>query len=241
MPLLRFSIVSTVIALVVGGIVAITSLGGAKDSIDEATRKGGDAKSMFHQQPLDKALTAIRGKVGDDADLLQLAVYPGYVAVEVSTGSEDEGRAFKVDSKGHVKEFPLSLSGPGRLKDNIFPLAKLDAATVEKLAAQVSQKESKGLDDVTHVIAMIDPVSGKPGWNVYLNGSKYWRASLDGSGLSNPDDEARKTLDQAEKTIEQVSGGSGGGATAAKPGASDLATCIQEAGTDAAKIQACAP
>src|SRR5215218_7690877 len=88
----------------------------AQEAVSEVNRKGGDAASMFRAERLDSALDKVRAKVGDDGKLLQLNIYPGYLDVNASTGSEDEGRAFKVQGDGRIIEHPLTLTGPGRLE-----------------------------------------------------------------------------------------------------------------------------
>jgi hypothetical protein len=217
----------------------------AKHAVDSVNRKGGDAKSMFHAGRLDAGLDKLRAKIGADGQLLQLNIYPGYLQVDAGTGSEDKGRSFRIQEDGKVDELPVTLTGPGRLKDNVFGLDRVDTAVVEKLARQAAQKEHLGLDDVTHVVVMLEPDSGRPGINVYLNNSRYWRAALDGSGLSNPDQQARKTLDGVQKTLDGLDAhdaapaSSSAGATPSPSGAGDLQACITAAGASAAKIAAC--
>lgn len=204
----------------------------AHEAVSEVNRKGGDTESLFRADRLETALDKVRANVGADGKLLQLNIYPGYLEVDASTGSEDQGRAFKVQGNGHVVDRPLTLTGPGRLKDNTFDLSTLDGKTVERLAGAVAAKEHATLDDVSHIIAMIQPDTGEPGWNVYLKNSRYWRAALDGSALSNPDQDARKALDNADKVLDNATGD-------ATKSSGDLAACVQAAGGDVAKIQAC--
>jgi hypothetical protein len=225
----------------------------AKNAVDSVNRKGGDEQSMFHAASLDKGLDEVRAKVGADGRLLALNVYPGYLAVDASTGSEDKARSFRVQEDGKVDELPVTLTGPGRLKDNVFPLAKVDSAVVERLAGQAAAKEHAGLDDVSHVVLMIAPDSGKPSINVYFKNSRYWRAALDGSGLSSPDVEARKAMDGVEKTLDGLDAKPAASAPAtsapatsapaasapATSGAGDLTACIQAAGANVAKVTAC--
>jgi hypothetical protein len=203
---LRLLFVLGLVGAAVGLFFGVKGLVTAKHAVDSVNRKGGDDASLFHAGNLDKALNKVRAAVGSDGRLLQLNIYPGYLTVDASTGSEDKGRSFRVQEDGKVDEVPLTLNGPGRLKDNIFPLGDLKPATVEKLAGEAAAKEHGDLDDVTHVSAMIEPDSGKPGLNVYLANQRYWRASLDGTSLSNPDIEARKTLDSAQQAVEAVAG-----------------------------------
>jgi hypothetical protein len=220
------------IAAAIGIFFGVRGLLAAHEAVSEVNRKGGDAVSFFRADRLETGLDEVRAKVGGDGKLLRLIVYPGYLDVAASTGSEEHGRAFKVQGNGHVVEHPLALTGPGRLADNTFALSRLHGKTVERLADAVAGKEHATLDDVTHIIAMVEPDTGEPGWNVYLDNSKYWRAALDGSGLSNPDQLARKALDKAARAVHEATDG-------AAHGKGDIAACLQAAGSDVAKVQAC--
>ncbi|HWH93839.1 MAG TPA: hypothetical protein VNT03_08255 [Baekduia sp.] len=233
-----------IVGALVGVFFGVKGAVTAKHAVDSVNRKGGDEQSMFHAKRLDAGLAKVRAEVGADGKLLQLNIYPGYIQVDASTGSEDKARSFRIQEDGKVDELPVTLTGPGRLADNVFALAEVDTAIVEKLAGQAAAKEHSDLDDVSHVVVMIEPDSGTPGINVYLKNSRYWRAALDGSGLSNPDQQARKTIDGVQKTLSGLDAGKAPApATAAPdtaaPGAEDLATCITAAGTDATKIAAC--
>lgn len=208
----------------------------AKHATDSVNRKGGDAKSQFHADRLSRSLDKIRAEVGSDGKLLQLNVYPGYVVADAASGSEDKGRSFRIQEDGRVDELPVTLTGPGKLEDNVFPLESVDAKVVEQLANDAAAKAHLGLDDVTHIALAIQPDSGKPGVAVYLSDQKFWRAALDGKGgLTSPDQQARAAIDGAEKAVSGLETSS---AKAATKGA-DLSTCLSAAGTDAAKITAC--
>jgi hypothetical protein len=181
----------------------------AKHADDSVNRKGADRTSMFHAARLEAGLDEIRAKVGNDAQLLSLDVFPGYLVVDAATGSEDKGRSFRVQEDGNVQELPVNLVGPGKLKDNVFPIDKVDPKAVEKVAvATAARQHVGGLDGVTHI---------------------------NGSGLADPVQQARATLDGAEKTEQAVSSQ----ASAAATSASSVTTCITSAGVDAAKIAAC--
>jgi hypothetical protein len=207
----------------------------AKDAVDSVNAKGGDSSSMFRAKNLDEGLGKIRAKVGADGQLLQLNVYPGYIVVDASSGSEDKGRSFRVQQDGRVDELPVTLTGPGRLKDNVFPIAKLDSSTVEKLASETAAKEHTDLNGITHIVAMIDPVSGNPTINVYAASSRYWHAGLDGKNLASAGQDASKALDDVNKTVDAATKQ----ASAAASGADDVAACVSAAGADAAKLAAC--
>jgi hypothetical protein len=224
-----------IVGAIVGIVFGVKGVVTAKHASDSVNRKGGDGKSLFHAGNLDKALGKLKARVGDDGRLLSLTVYPGYLVADASTGSEDKGKTYRVQEDGSVKELPLTLNGPGQLKDNIFPIAKLNTATVEKLANQAAAKEHLDLNGVTHIVTMVQPDSGKPGIAVYLNDQRFWRAALDGSGLSNPDQQAKKAIANADTAVKQASSE----ADAASSAAGSVSSCVQAAGTDVTKLQAC--
>jgi hypothetical protein len=229
----RFGLILALVGVVVGGYAAVKGFSTANNAVNESNAKGGDSDSMFHANRLDDALSKVSGKTNGDA--LQVAIYPGYVVVDGSTGNEDKGRSFRVGHNLNVKELPLSLTGPGRLKDNVFKLADLKGATVQKIAEETAAKEHVNLDAVTHILAWIAPNTGKPTINVYTTTGKYWLANLDGSGFSNPDQQARKAIDNASKAVDSATKA----ADSAASGAQSMAACLQAAGTDVSKIQAC--
>ena len=218
--LLVLGLIGAAVGLFLGARGMIT----AHEAVSSVNRKGGDAESLFHADRLDRALDKVRAKVGQDGKLLELNVYPGYLMVEATAGSNDDGQAFRVQGNGAVTKVPFIPAG-GLRGDSAIALSQLDGKTVEELAKAVAAKEHGTLDDVTHIITMTAPGSGEAGWNVYLSSSKYWRAALDGSALSNPAQDAGKATTKAA------------GGTADSAG--DLAACMQAAGTSIAKIQAC--
>ena len=216
----------------------------AKHATDAVNRKGGDAKSQFHAGRLDKSLDKVRAEVGADGQLLSLNIYPGYVQADASIGSEDKARSFRIQEDGRVDELPVTLTGPGRLADNVFPMEKLDTKVVEKLANQAAAKEHLGLDDVTHISIRIQPDSGKAGISVFLSNQRFWRAALDGTGLSSPEKDARAVMDGVEKTLDGLDATTAptpapAAPKTSTPKASDLTACITAAGTNAAKVAAC--
>ncbi|HET6508316.1 MAG TPA: hypothetical protein VFG42_16100 [Baekduia sp.] len=216
----------------------------AKHATDSVNRKGGDPKSQFHADRLSQSLDKVRAQVGDDGRLLALNVYPGYIEADASTGSEDRGRSFRIQEDGRVDKLPVTLTGPGTLKDNVFPINKVDTKVVEKLAGEAAAKEHLGLDDVSHIVVTVMPDTGKPGISVYLDNQRFWRASLDGKGMSSPEADARKAMAGVQKTLDGLDNSATTAKTTAPSTGSaapkgDLTACLSAAGTDAAKVTAC--
>lgn len=194
----------------------------ADDIKAQADQLGVDADaedSLLRASNLQKALGTLSGKAGAGADALEVDVYPGYLQADIATGSEQNGKRYKVAGPdGDAQEAELELTGPGRLSENVFPLSDVDADTVAATASKAAAKANKTLGDVTYVTIRIGVTSGKPEINVYLGGGAFYTADIDGSGLRDVAGDARKAAGDAQETAD----------------------CIKRAGTDVSKITACA-
>jgi hypothetical protein len=231
----RLLLVLGLIGAAVGLFLGVRGMITAHEAVDSVNRKGADAESLFHADRLDSALEKVRANVGPDGKLRELTVYPGYLMVQASAGSDGDARTFRVQGNGAVTKAPAMPTAAGLLGGKAIALSQVKGKTVEALAKAVAGKEDGTLDDITHIITMSEPGSGEPGWSVYLNNSKYWRAALDGSALSNP------AADTAKKVRAATAGNAATApAAGAATGADDLASCMQAAGTSIEKIQACA-
>jgi hypothetical protein len=188
----------------------------AKDTIDDLTVKGSASNSFYKASNLSTALGKITDKAGDDA--IEVSVYPGFVQADASTGSEAQGKRYRVNSDQKLTEADLKLTGPGKLADNIFPFADVNADTVDSTIAAVAEKAGKTIDDVTFVIIRVGVVSSKPQMNVYVSGGGYYTANLDGSDIKDVGAAAKKAATTAEDAVQ----------------------CIKDANGDVTKIQACA-
>lgn len=179
-------LVSGLITLAVFGFVGFKALDAfdqAGDALDEASASAADEGSLLRGNDLAAALKTLEKEAGSGKDVLQVTVYPTYLSAEVSTGSEDDAKGYKVQRDGDVQPFGVSLTGPGKLADNVFPLADLDPEALDRVVAAATKDDpSLTLDDVSHAIAGIDSVSGKPDWKVYFGGA-YYTASLDGTDV----------------------------------------------------------
>lgn len=190
-----------------------------KSQADQLTKKGDAEDSLLRSSNLAKALGTLSEKAGSDADAIEVDVYPGYLQADISTGSEDEGKRYKVAGPdGDAEEAKLQLTGPGKLAENIFPLSDVDATTVADTATAAAEKAGKTLGDVTYVTIRIGITSGKPEINVYLGGGAFYTAGIDGSGLKDVAGDAKQAASDAQ----------------------DTADCIKQAGTDVSKITDCA-
>ena len=215
----------------------------AKHASDSVNRKGGDAKSQFHADRLTKSLDKVRAEVGADGQLLQLNIYPGYIQADASTGSEDKGRSFRIQEDGRVDELPVTLTGPGMLKDNVFP-HRQGRHEGRREARRPGRRQGAPRARRRLAHRRDDPAGLRPaGHRVYLSNQRFWRAALDGKGLSSPDQQARARRSPTPEDARRAWTNSARRTQAAPQTKAapkiNLAACLTAAGTDAAKITAC--
>jgi hypothetical protein len=218
-----FSAVLLVVAIGFGVSKAVHGVGEAKKAVTQAS--GGaqsagaaDDDSLIRSANLEKALAAVKAKGGDQ--VLELRLEPGEARFQVREGDGAKGWAYT--KGGDLNDFRIKLIGPGRIEDNVFPIAQLDAGTPERIVQGIHAKAPRyDLKDVQFMTLDIEPVSGKFVWavNIGTPGSgNLYQADLDGSNVRSP-------------------GEAGAQAGQAAQGITD---CITKAAGDPTKIQACA-
>lgn len=205
---------AVVVAVAVGGLKIANVFDSASDAVKEATgaaaTAGGDEDSLIRTANFARALDVLRAKVGADAEVLDLRLEPATATWQVRDGDEAVGYKLLAGSSD-LSSFGVDLIGPGKIQDNVFPLAKISPSVPERLVdAAKARNPTLTLDDVNFLTLELDPVTGKPEWNLNAGGGLYV-ADLDGSDLRQPGDEGRRVAD-----------------------------CIAAAKGDPAKIQACA-
>lgn len=221
-------LISGLITLAVFGFVgskALDAFDQADDALEEANASASDEGSLLRGPALADALAKLKEEDGGAKDVLRITVYPSYVSAEVSTGSEDDAKGYKVQKDGDVVPFGVTLTGPGKLADNVFPLADVDPKALDTIIAGVTKRDaSLGLDDVSHALAGIDPVSGKADWKVYFGGAAYYTANLDGSNLREGGAAPSQTATQADDAVSD---------------AKKITDCLAKAAGDVEAVQAC--
>jgi hypothetical protein len=124
-----------------------------------------------------------------------------------------------VDNQGKS----LVIKTPGGGAFTPFDLSVVSPAAAQAAVDTVLTKAHVGLSGVSYLTFTSNPVSGTPGWGVYLQSGGYYSAN--GSG--------------GHVVAHTPPGGTAGGAGGSPSGAQSTATCIQNAGTDVNKIRKC--
>jgi hypothetical protein len=172
--------------------------------------------------------------------------------VQVTAGGADfklrngEQATGFVYTGGDLHDETVDVIGPGSLEGQDFPFAEIDPAAIDKISQGV--KDEAGVSDLKITVMTLEKsaVDGQLKWVINAEGGGrtglVYNAEPDGSNVTSPlGDIAGGGTDTTATTGTTSTGGSSGGVTAPNGKTpQEIADCIQQAGTDIAKIQACA-
>jgi hypothetical protein len=120
--------------------------------------------------------------------------------------------------------------GPGSLEGQDFPFSEIDPAAINEIVDGV--KQESGVSDLKVTVMTLEKssVDGQLKWTINAEGGGrtglVYNAEPDGANVTSP--------------LGDIAG-SNSGSTSTSSGKSpqEIANCIQQAGTDVSKIQAC--
>jgi hypothetical protein len=169
----------------------------ANRALDEASRQSDEIRSKVEQSTISAggdylsatSLGAVVGQIkqelGPRAELLDLTVSKhGGGNVKYRTGDRAAGFQWGPGHEG-LEPVKVTLIGSGKVADNVFPIAKLDAAATTKLTAAVKSKAGADFDVETMTLGL-DPVTRAVQWTVTGDGdgrSLVFTAKSDASGV----------------------------------------------------------
>jgi hypothetical protein len=209
---------------VVCGAIALSACG-SSDSSGSGSGGGDQFTSAAFQRTLDQ----VELDTGEDAELLEVQITAAGTDYKIRAGEKASGLHFDPGSSDS-QDVQVNVIGTGSLADSAFPISDVDPAAIDKIVN--GAPAASGADDFK-VTVMTLGKSFTPDVMWTINGEASGRTGLvlqanpDGSGLSSP--------------TGAVPGGATG--TTAAPSGVDpqaIADCIQKAGGDVNKIQACA-
>jgi len=219
--------------------VALAACGSSSSSSTGSSSSSSGGGDQFTSAELAKNLDVVKSKAGDTAELLEVQITSAGTDYKVRDGEQASGYHFDPGSTD-AQDVKVNVVGAGSLANSAYPISTVDPAAVDKMLAQAPQVS--GVSDFKPTVMTLGNSfsgSGEVQWTI--NGEGSGRTGLvlsakpDGSGLSAPGG--------------AVAGGSGstGGipTTATTPSGKTvdpqaIAKCIQDAGGDVSKIQACA-
>jgi hypothetical protein len=218
--------------------------GGDSDSGDDVAPSTSGNDDLFTTPGFTDALDAVSGQEGDDAPLLRIQVTSGGAEFQIRDGEQATGYIY---SGGDLNPVDVEVIGTGSLEGEDFPLTEVDPAAIDKIDEGV--QEASGVDDIKITVLTLEKsaLDGKLRWVINAEGGGrtglVYNADPDGSNVTSPTGDIPGSGDAGGDGSSDAGGSGGGGDTGASggsvPDAQALADCIQKAGGDVQKIQAC--
>jgi hypothetical protein len=220
------------VAFAATGLVACGGGGGGSST------NGND--DLFTTAGFQKAYDAVKEKAGGKP-ALQVQITQGGADFKLRDGEQATGFVY---TGGSLHDEQVDVVGPGSLNGQDFPFSEIDPAAIDKIVSGV--KSESGISDIKVTVLTLEKsaVDGQLKWTINAEGGGrtglVYNADPDGSNVTSP-------LGGVAGTGTGTTSTSGGGSTSAGGGVTapngktpaEIAQCIQQAGTDVAKIQAC--
>ena len=166
---------------------------------------------LFTTAGFQKAFDAVQDKAGENAQALQVQITEGGADFKLRSGEQATGFVY---TGGDLHDEKVEVIGAGSLEGQDYPFSEIDPAAIDKIVSAVKSEGRVSDLKVTVMTLEKSPVDGKLKWTINGEGGGriglVYTAEPDGSNVSAPATEA-----------------------------SDLTECIQRAGTDVDKLQAC--
>jgi hypothetical protein len=190
---------------------------------DTAAQGGGGPQSerIVNEKNFGPIVESLRKKVGPDAQLLSVTMRPTSVEFVVRDGDKAKGYRSD-DGSTDLDSVGVNLYGPGTVGDSAFPIAKLDEAAPERLAAAISRKED---GDFNLTIATLERQN---------NGGLLWdmKGTIEGRGVAYVAEPNGSRVELFNPVSPRQ--------TSVPKSVTDIQACIKAANNDPTKLQACA-
>ncbi len=214
--------------------VALAACGGSSDSVSNEGNS-----DLFTTAGFQKAYDAVKEKAGENAQALQVQITEGGADFKLRNGEQATGFVY---TGGDLHDEKVDVIGPGSLEGQDFPFSEIDPAAIDKIVSGV--KDASGVSDLKVTVMTLEKsqIDGTLKWTINAEGGGrtglVYNAEPDGSNVTSPLGDIAGSGSGGTSTS---SGGASGGGVTAPNGKTpaEIANCIQQAGTDVAKIQAC--
>jgi hypothetical protein len=185
---------------------------------------------LFTSAGFQKAYDAVTDKAGENAQALQVQITEGGADFKLRSGEQATGFVY---TGGDLHDEDVDVIGPGSLEGQDYPFSEIDPAAIDKIVSGI--KEKAGVNDLKVTVMTLEKsaVDGQLKWTINAEGGGrtglVYNAEPDGSNVTSP--------------LGGIAGsGSGTTSTPTAPNGKtpqEIANCVQQAGTDITKIQAC--
>jgi len=196
---------------------------------------------LFTSAGFQKAYNAVKAKAGGKPPL-QVQITQGGADFELRDGERATGFRY---TGGELHDLQVQLIGPGSLDGQDFPFSEIDPAAIDKIVSGV--KSVSGISDIKVTVMTLEKsaVDGKLKWTINAEGGGraglVYNADPDGSNVTSPLGTGiiGKGTSTSPPTTTPTTGGAGSVTAPNGKSAAEIAQCIQQAGGDVNKIQAC--
>jgi hypothetical protein len=208
--------------------LALAACGGGSDAVSN----GGNA-DLFTTAGFRKANDAVKDKAGENAQALEIQITEGGATFKLRNGEQATGFIY---TGGDLHDVKVDVIGPGSLEGQDYPFSEINPAAIDKIVSGV--KSASGVSDVKITVLTLakSPVDGTLKWTINAEGGGrtglVYNAEPDGSNVTSPLGDIAGAGSGGKST-------SGGASTSGAKSPQEIANCIQQAGTDLSKIQAC--
>ena len=196
---------------------------------------------LFTTAGFTKAYDAVKEKAGDNPQALQVQITAGGADFKFRKGEQATGFVY---TGGDLHDEQVQVIGPGSLNGQDFPFSEVDPAAIDKISDGV--KSAAKVNDLKITVMTLEKsdVDGQLKWTINAEGGGrtglVYNADPDGSNVTSPLGGIAGSGGGTGTGTTSSSGGSSGGVTAPNGKTpQEIANCIQQAGTDVSKLQAC--
>jgi hypothetical protein len=193
---------------------------------------------LFTTAGFQKAFVAVKDKAGENGQALQVQITEGGADFELRNGEQATGFRY---TGGDLHDIQVQVVGGGSLEGTDFPFSEIDPGAIDKIVSGV--KDKAGVSDLKITVMTLEksPVDGQLKWTINAEGGGrtglVYNADTDGSNVTSP---LGDIAGAGSTGTTSTTGGSSGGVTAPNGKTpAEITQCIQQAGTDVSKIQAC--
>jgi hypothetical protein len=215
--------------------IALAACGGSSGG----TSTNGNS-DLFTTAGFQKAFEAVKDKAGENGQALQAQITQGGADFKLRNGEQATGFVY---TGGDLHDEQVQVVGPGSLNGQDFPFSEIDPAAIDKIVSGVKSQADVSDLKVTVMTLEKSPVDGQLKWTINAEGGGrtglVYNAEPDGSNVTSP---LGGIAGAGSGTTFKIGGGSAsaGGVTAPNGKTrAEITQCIQQAGTDVSKIQAC--
>jgi hypothetical protein len=217
--------------------VALAACGGSSGG---TSTNGND--NLFTTAGFTKAYDAVKNKAGENAQTLQVQITQGGADFKLRSGEQATGFVY---TGGDLHDETVDVVGPGSLDGQDFPFSEIDPAAIDKIVSGV--KENAGVNDLKVTVMTLEKsnIDGQLKWTINAEGGGrtglVYNAEPDGSNVTSPLGDIAGAGSSGTPTTRGTTTSAGGGITTPNGKTpQEIANCVQQAGTDVSKIQACA-